>query len=77
MDKYAINQESVNTLNCLANDLLISANNMVEANHYLEKSILCLYEQLDLYGDEVISIVIKNKSTLNASRKKLYIWHKR
>lgn len=71
MARFAINTQGVNSLNCLANDLLINANNIVEANEYLEKSILCLYEQLGIYGDEMLAIVVKNRSTLDSNREEI------
>ena len=57
MAKYAISKEGVEALNQLANDLLINANNIVETNQTLEQITSSLYDNLGIYGDEIISII--------------------
>ena len=66
--KYAISKEGVEALNQLANDLLINANNIVETNQKLEQITSSLYDNLGIYGDEIISIIHQNRNTLNNNR---------
>lgn len=68
MAKYAINKEGVEALNQLANDLMINANNIVEMNQKLEQITLSLYDNLGIYGDEIISILHQNRTILNGNR---------
>ena len=68
MAKYAISKEGVEALNQLANDLLINANNILEMNQKLEQITSSLYDNLGIYGDEIISIIHQNRNTLNNNR---------
>ena len=68
MAKYAINKEGSEALNQLANNLLINANNVVEMNSQLEQVTISIYEELGIYGDEIIGIIQRNKQTLNNNR---------
>ncbi len=68
MAKYAICKEGAEALNQLANNLLINANTIVEANARLEQITLSLEEGLGIYGDEIIGIIHKNKQTLNNNK---------
>lgn len=71
--KYAISKEGVEALNQLANDLLINANNIVETNQTLEQITSSLYDNLGIYGDEIISIIHQNRNTLNRNREDIVI----
>ena len=73
MAKYAISKEGVEALNQLANDLLINANNIVETNQTLEQITSSLYDNLGIYGDEIISIIHQNRNTLNRNREDIVI----
>lgn len=71
--KYAISKEGVEALNQLANDLLINANNIVETNQTLEQTTSLLYDNLGIYGDEIISIIHQNRNSLNRNREDIVI----
>lgn len=73
MAKYAISKEGVEALNQLANDLLINANNIVETNRKLEQITSSLYDNLGIYGDEIISIIHQNRNTLNNNREDIIL----
>lgn len=68
MAKYAINKEGSEALNQLANNLLINANNVVEMNRQLEQVTISIYEELGIYGDEIIGIIQRNRQILNNNR---------
>lgn len=68
MAKYAITKEGATALNQLANNLLINANNIVERTQQLEQITSSLYDNLGIYGDEIIYIIRKNRQTLNLNR---------
>ena len=68
MAKYAISQEGAAALNQLANELLINANNVVETNRQLEQVTNSIYDNLGIYGDEIVEIIQKNRQTLNNNR---------
>ena len=68
MAKYAISKEGAASLNQLANDLLIHANYIIETNQILEQITSALYDNLGIYGDEIISIIHRNRQTLNTNR---------
>lgn len=68
MTKYAISKEGAEALNQLANDLLNNANNIIETNQRLEQITSSLYDNLGIYGDEIISIIHQNRNTLNINR---------
>lgn len=69
--KYAISKEGVEALNQLANDLLINANNIVETNQKLEQITSSLYDNLGIYGDEIVSIVQQTKNALNNNKEEI------
>ena len=71
--KYAISKEGVEALNQLANELLINANNIVETNQRLEQITSSLYDNLGIYGDEIISIIHQNRNTLNSNREDIIL----
>lgn len=68
MAKYAISKEGAASLNQLANDLLINANNIVETVQKLEQVTTSLYDNLGIYGDDILSIIHRNRQTLNVNR---------
>lgn len=68
MARYAINHEGAQALNQLANELLINANNIIEANQRLEQVTLSNEAGLGIYGDEIISIIHRNRQILNTNR---------
>lgn len=71
--KYAISKEGVEALNQLANELLINANNIVETNQRLEQITSSLYDNLGIYGDEIVSIIHQNRNTLNSNREDIIL----
>lgn len=71
--KYAISKEGVEALNQLANELLINANNIVETNQRLEQITSSLYDNLGIYGDEIVSIIHQNRNTLNSKREDIIL----
>ena len=75
--KYAISKEGVEALNQLANELLINANNIVEINQKLEQITSSLYDNLGIYGDEIISIIHQNRNTLNSNREDIVLLSQR
>lgn len=68
MAKYAINQEGALALKRLSGNLLISANNVLEIVQALEQVTVSLYDDLGVFGDEILSIIRQNKKTLNENR---------
>lgn len=68
MAKFAISKEGVASLNQLANNLLTNTNNIVESNQRLEQVIHSLYDELGIFSDEIIGIILRNRQALNANR---------
>lgn len=68
MAKFAINMEGVESLNTLANGLLVYSNNIVEKNQQLEQMISLISDDLGVYGDEIYGIINRNKQTLNNNK---------
>lgn len=68
MARYAISPEGAAALNALANNLLISANNIIESSASLEATIAGNADGLGIYGDEVLSLVARNKQLLHKNR---------
>lgn len=68
MAKYAISKEGAEALSLLANNLLINANNIVEVNCQLEQVTHLIYDDLGIYGDDIIGIIQRNRQTLNNCR---------
>ena len=68
MARYAISPEGVAALSELANNLIISANNIIESSASLEATIAGSADGLGLYGDEILSLVARNRQLLRQNR---------
>lgn len=61
---YAISIEGAESLNNLANDLIVCANSVVHSSDILDKKIAGLSDGLGLYAEEISGITSRNKATL-------------
>lgn len=68
MAKYAISQEGAAAMKSLAQSLLMSANGIIEASTVLVQKTGSLGEGLGIYGDEILQIMSKNKTTLLSNK---------
>ena len=71
MARYAISSEGANALNALANNLLINANNIVEASSELKKEVATLSGSLGVFEEEILSIVSRNAATLEQNKESI------
>ena len=71
MARYAISPEGANALNALANNLLINANNIVEASSTLKRDVSILSGSLGVFEEEILSIVSRNAATLEQNKESI------
>lgn len=71
MARYAISPEGANALNALANNLLINANNIVEASSVLKKEVATLSGSLGVFEEEILSVVSRNAATLEQNKESI------
>ena len=68
MARYAISPEGANALNALANNLLINANNIVEASGVLKNEVSALSGSLGIFEDEILGVVSRNIAILQKNK---------
>ena len=71
MARYAISPEGANALNALANNLLINANNIIEASRALKREVATLSGSFGVFEEEIISIVSRNVATLEQNKESI------
>lgn len=71
MARYAISPEGGNALNTLANNLLINANNIVDASRALKREVSTLSGNLGVFEEEILSIVSHNVATLEQNKESI------